>query len=71
MSNTYSDLEILLPPPFSWHTLTVLHSGKDVSLQLDSRWQSSLESPGPHHHLHLDPEIYIGAAPSKAKGRLP
>ncbi|KAG8179803.1 hypothetical protein JTE90_025970, partial [Oedothorax gibbosus] len=52
----------------SWHTLTVLHSGKNVSLQLDSRWQATLESPGPHYHLHLDPEIYIGAAPSKAKG---
>ncbi|GIY29013.1 contactin-associated protein like 5-1 [Caerostris darwini] len=52
----------------SWHTLTVIHSAKDVNLQLDSRWYSSLLASGTHHHLHLDPEIYIGAAPKKAKG---
>ncbi|GFR22715.1 protocadherin-like wing polarity protein stan [Trichonephila clavata] len=52
----------------AWHTLTVLHTGKDVSLQLDSRWHTSLLASGSHHHLHLDPEIYIGAAPKEAKG---
>ncbi|XP_035227051.1 contactin-associated protein like 5-3-like, partial [Stegodyphus dumicola] len=52
----------------AWHTLTMLHHGKDVSLQLDSRWHVKLEAIGPHHHLHLDPELYIGAAPKKARG---
>lgn len=44
------------------------HHGKDVTLQLDSRWHTKLEATGSHHHLHLDPEIYIGAAPNNAKG---
>lgn len=45
------------------------HHGKDVTLQLDSRWQAKLEASGRNHHLHLDPEIYIGAAHKKAKGK--
>lgn len=51
-----------------WHTFTVYHHGKNVSLHLDSEWHSSLTAPGPHHHLYLDPEISIGAAPTSAHG---
>ncbi|XP_055933048.1 axotactin-like [Argiope bruennichi] len=52
----------------AWHTFTVIHSGREVNLQLDSRWHASLLASSTHHHLHLDPEIYIGASPKKAKG---
>lgn len=46
----------------------MIHHGKDVTLQLDSRWHAKLEATGNRHHLHLDPEMYIGAAPKHAKG---
>ncbi|XP_042909251.1 axotactin isoform X2 [Parasteatoda tepidariorum] len=52
----------------AWHTLTILHHGMNVNLQLDSRWKTSLKTSPSHHHLHLDPEIYIGSAPKDTKG---
>ncbi|XP_023238167.1 neurexin-1a-like [Centruroides sculpturatus] len=51
-----------------WHNVTVIHHGKVVKVMLDNRYTTILEATGDHHHLHLDPEVYIGGAPLNAKG---
>ncbi|UYV76913.1 axo [Cordylochernes scorpioides] len=51
----------------AWHNLTVDHRGKKVEVALDRRHRVLLEAPGQNYHLHLDPEVYIGAAPPNAE----
>ncbi|XP_076329886.1 axotactin isoform X3 [Tachypleus tridentatus] len=51
-----------------WHNVTVLHHGKKVYVMLDRTFSEEIEIFGKNHHLHLDPELFIGAAPVGAKG---
>lgn len=50
-----------------WHNITMIHHGKIVKVMLDNRHITILEATE-KHHLHLDPEVYIGGAPPNAKG---
>lgn len=42
-----------------WHTLTIFHNGKNVTIQLDHHSESH-ELTGSHHHLYVDPDVYVG-----------
>ncbi|XP_046397067.1 contactin-associated protein-like 2 isoform X2 [Ischnura elegans] len=45
-----------------WHNLTISHVGSTIRVSLDNEVKE-LKIPGPHHHLYIDPEIYIGGGP--------
>ncbi|XP_054154216.1 axotactin-like [Oppia nitens] len=48
----------------NWHNITVRHHAHDVYLYVDEIKVRSLKIPGHEHHLHVDPEIFIGGVPS-------
>ena len=51
-----------------WHVLTIAHQGKHVTITLDSA-EKKLEIEGNHHHLYIDPDIYIGGGGPRLKNR--
>jgi hypothetical protein len=51
-----------------WHTLTVFHYGKNITVQLDHHVKS-FEAVGAHHHLYVDPDVYVGGGGPILKNR--
>jgi hypothetical protein len=52
-----------------WNNFTIAHHRSVISVHLNHE-SEKLELPGPHYHLYIDPEIYIGGGPElhKKKG---
>ncbi|XP_064487198.1 axotactin-like isoform X2 [Ornithodoros turicata] len=50
-----------------WHNFTMIHNVNVVTLYLD-RVHQTVRINGTHHHLHLDPDFYIGGVPQPTKG---
>jgi len=40
-----------------WHNITIKHHSKNINIIIDEIVVKSLELPGPHHHLHVDPGL--------------
>ncbi|KAM7315062.1 contactin-associated protein-like 5 isoform X2 [Ixodes scapularis] len=45
-----------------WHNFTMIHNANQVSLYLD-KLSHSIRLTDTNHHLHLDPDLYIGGVP--------
>lgn len=50
------------------HVLTILHQGKNVTIQLDSQIEKHVLT-GPNNHLHINPDVYIGGGGPTLKNR--
>lgn len=49
-----------------WNNLTILHRGPEILVSLNYE-AKLLDAPGDHHHIYIDPEIYIGGGPELGK----
>lgn len=50
------------------HQLTILHQGKNVTVQLDGQIEKHVLS-GPNYHLYINPDVYIGGGGPSLKNR--
>ncbi|CAL8122090.1 unnamed protein product [Orchesella dallaii] len=50
------------------HILTIIHQGKNVTIQLDNKIEQHVLT-GPNFHLHINPDVYIGGGGPTLKNR--